>query len=75
MIPVGCSPAGAGQPIHQETLGALVKALGVPTGLARVCAIRQHVLEMPASVVADALGYHHVTTTRIAAQVTATWTR
>ncbi|MGV9862327.1 hypothetical protein [Rhodococcus koreensis] len=65
----------AGQPIHPETLGAQVKALGVPTVPARVGAIHQHVLDMPAPVVADALGYHHVTTTKIATQVTATWNR
>ncbi len=31
------------------------------------------VLEMPAPVVADALGYHHVTTAKLAAQAGATW--
>jgi hypothetical protein len=65
----------AGQPLHPETLGAQVKALGVPTVAARVGTIHQHVLEMPAPVVAEALGYHHVTTTRVAARVTATWSR
>ncbi|WP_227999975.1 hypothetical protein [Nocardia australiensis] len=65
----------AGQPMHPETLGALIKALGVPNIPGRVGALHQHVLELPAPVVADALGYHHHTTTRAAAQATATWTR
>ncbi|MFE7742240.1 hypothetical protein [Nocardia sp. NPDC057455] len=49
----------AGQPIHPETLGALIKALGVPSTAGRVGALHQHVLELPAPVAADALGYHH----------------
>ncbi len=35
----------------------------------------QHVLEMPAPVVADALGYHPVTTAKRAAQAAGTWSR
>src|SRR5664280_2425950 len=37
----------------------------------------QHVLEfeIPAPVVADALGHHHVTTAKLAAQAGATWSR
>ena len=46
-----------------------------PTVAGRASAIRQHVLEMPAPVVADALGYHHVTTAKLAAQAGATWSR
>ncbi|WP_225989456.1 hypothetical protein [Rhodococcus erythropolis] len=65
----------AGQPMHPETLGALVRALGVSPVPGRVAAIHQHVLDMPAPVVADALGYHHKTAARAAAHVTATWTR
>jgi hypothetical protein len=30
---------------------------------------------MPAAVVADALGYHHVTTTRLASEAGGTWSR
>jgi len=41
----------------------------------RGAAIRQHVLDMPAPVVADALGYHHITTTRLATHAGATWSR
>lgn len=65
----------AGQPMSPETLGTQVKALGIPTAAARVGAIRQHVLDMPAPIVADALGYHHATTTRLAAQAGAIWSR
>jgi hypothetical protein len=50
----------AGQPMHPESLAALVNKLSVPTHIARTAAIRQHLLEMPAPVVADALGYYGV---------------
>jgi hypothetical protein len=46
--------------MHPESLAALVNKLSVPTHTARTAAIRQHLLEMPAPVVADALGYHGV---------------
>jgi integrase len=65
----------ADQPLRPEYLAALVHELGVPTVAGRGAAIRQHVLDMPAPLVADALGYHHVTTTRLAAQAGATWSR
>ena len=65
----------AGQPMHSDALAALVDGLGIPTVAARASAIRQHVLEMPAPVVADALGYHQVTTAKLAAQVGGTWSR
>jgi hypothetical protein len=63
----------AGQPIHPRTLSALVHALGVPVIAGRAAAIRQHVLAMPAPVVATAFGYHHVTTTRLATEAGTTW--
>src|SRR3954468_7150188 len=62
----------ARQPIHPRTLSALVHELGVPTATGRVAAIRQHVLDMPAPIVATALGYHHVTA-RLAAEGGTTW--
>ena len=65
----------ASQPLRPEHLAALVHELGVPTVAGRGAAIRQHVLDMPAPIVADALGYHHVTTTRLAAQAGTTWSR
>jgi hypothetical protein len=65
----------AGQPMHSDWLAALVNELGIPTTTGRTSAIRQHVLDMPAPVVADALGYHQNTTTRIATDAGATWSR
>jgi hypothetical protein len=63
----------AGQPMHPETLGSQLKALGVLNVPGRTSAMRQHVQQMPAPVVADALGYHHVTTTKLATDAAATW--
>jgi hypothetical protein len=65
----------AGQPMRADSLAALVNDLGIPTVAGRASAIRQHVLEMPAPVVADALGYHQVTTAKLAAQTGAAWSR
>jgi integrase len=65
----------AGQPMHPASLAALVNKLGVPTSTGRTAAIRQHLLEMPAPVVADALGYHPVTAAQIATQVGVAWSR
>jgi len=65
----------AGQPMTPNALAALVHDLGVPTVAGRTAAIRQLVLEMPAPVVADALGYGQATTTRLAAQAGGTWNR
>ena len=61
--------------MHSDALAALVDDLGIPTVAGRASAIRQHVLEMPAPVVADALGYHPVTTAKLAAQAGGTWSR
>lgn len=65
----------AGQPMHRDALSALVNDLGIPTTASRISAIREHVLDMPAPVVADALGYHQVTTAKLAAQAGGTWSR
>lgn len=65
----------ANQPLHAEHLAALVHKLGVPTVAGRTAAFRQHVSEMPAPVVADALGYHQVTAAKVAAQAGTTWSR
>ncbi|BAL89358.1 hypothetical protein AMIS_41380 [Actinoplanes missouriensis 431] len=58
----------AGEPLQPSTLWTLVQALGVPSITARAAAIRQHVLDLPAPIVATALGYHQVTTARLAAE-------
>jgi hypothetical protein len=65
----------AGQPMQPDALAALVNNIGIPTVAGRASAIRQHVLEMPAPVVADALGYHPVTTAKLAARAGGTWSR
>lgn len=65
----------AGQPMHPSTMGDLLKALGVLNVPGRTSAMRQHVQQMPAPVVADALGYHYVTTTKLAAEAAVTWSR
>ncbi|OXM54470.1 hypothetical protein [Amycolatopsis alba] len=65
----------AGQPMHPRSLGMLVIGLGVPTTTGRTSAIGHHVLTMPAPVVADAVGYHPVTTTKIATRAGTTWNR
>jgi len=38
--------------------------LGLPMRTARISALRQLVLQVPAPVIAGALGFHHTTTTR-----------
>ncbi|MFJ2115008.1 MULTISPECIES: hypothetical protein [unclassified Streptomyces] len=48
----------AGQPFRPDHLSALLNEIGVPVAAARGAAIRQQLLEMPAPIVADALGYH-----------------
>jgi hypothetical protein len=40
----------------------------VPTVAGRRATIGHYVLDMPAPIVAEALGYHHNTTTKLAAQ-------
>ena len=65
----------AGQPMRPDYLAALVNDIGIPTTAGRASAIRQHVLEMPAPVVADALSYHPVTTAKLAAQAAGTLSR
>ena len=61
--------------MHSDPLAALAGDLGSPTVAGRASAIRQHVLEMPAPVVAGALGYRQVTTAKLAAQAGGTWKR
>jgi hypothetical protein len=65
----------AGQPMHPESLAGLLRKLDIPTGSARTAAIRQHVLDTPAPVVADTLSYHPATTATIATQIGVTWSR
>ncbi|MFQ6331396.1 hypothetical protein ACLMAL_35420 [Nocardia sp. CWNU-33] len=53
----------AGQPVHVSTLiGHLRDDIGLPTGATRAATLRQLVLQAPAPVIADALGFsaHHM---------------
>ena len=53
--------------MHPETIGGLLKALGVPNVPGRTSAIEASTSGGTAApVVADALGYHPVTTTKLA---------
>jgi hypothetical protein len=65
----------AGQPFRPDYLSALLNEIGVPVAAARGAAIRQQLLELPAPVVADALGYHDKTTTRLLNETGRTWSR
>ncbi|MEV5432792.1 hypothetical protein [Streptomyces sp. NPDC052701] len=65
----------AGQPTRPDHLSALPGEIGVPVAAARGAAIRQQLLELPASVVADALGYHDKTTSRLLRETGGTWSR
>lgn len=57
-----------GQPLGSRTLADLVRGIGVPTQAVRTAALRQLVLQAPAPVIAQALGFHHKTTTRVATE-------
>lgn len=65
----------AGQPFRPDHLSALLNKIGVPAAAARGAAIRQQLLEMPAPVVAEALGYHDKTTTRLRNETGGAWSR
>ncbi|MEU3529158.1 hypothetical protein AB0E62_35795 [Streptomyces sp. NPDC038707] len=63
------------QPFRPDHLSALLNKVGVPAAAARGAAIRQQLLEMPAPVVAEALGYHDKTTTRLPNETGGAWSR
>jgi hypothetical protein len=65
----------AGQPLHASHLSQLIRDLGIPALAGRTAALRQLVLQVPAPVVAQALGYHHSTTTRVASEAGTPWSR
>ncbi|OIJ98361.1 hypothetical protein [Streptomyces colonosanans] len=65
----------AGQPARPDHLSALLREIGIPVAAARGAAIRQQLLELPAPVVADALGYHDKTTSRLLRETGGTWSR
>ncbi|MEJ8631920.1 hypothetical protein [Streptomyces sp. MS2.AVA.5] len=65
----------AGQPSRPDHLSALLNEVGIPAAAARGAAIRQQLLELPAPVEADALGYHDKTTSRLLKETGGTWSR
>ncbi|UYQ60669.1 hypothetical protein [Streptomyces peucetius] len=65
----------SGQPLGPNHLSTLLNKVGIPIAAARGAAIRQQLLELPAPVVADALGYHDKTTTRLRSETGGTWSR
>lgn len=65
----------AGQPFRPDHLSALLNEVGVPAAAARGAAVRQQLLALPGPVVADALGYHYKTTSRLIRETGGTWSR
>jgi hypothetical protein len=63
----------AGQPLHPATMAELLTEFGIPTRAALTAALRQLVLQAPAPVIAQALGYHHNTAHRHATQAAGPW--
>ncbi|MBT2478114.1 site-specific integrase [Streptomyces sp. ISL-94] len=63
----------ASQPMNPATLRDALRELGIPAEKGRTSAIRQLVLQAPAPVIAQALGYHDKSTTRIATDAGAPW--
>lgn len=69
-------PGGrARQPLSPGALLQQLRALGLPVAQTRTAAFRQLVLQAPAPVVAQALGYHHGTATKHRTAVGGTWNR
>lgn len=66
-----------GQPITYQAMLVQLRDVGLPMRTARTSALRQLVLQAPAPVVADALGFgsHHTTTQRQRANAGGTWNR
>ncbi|MFJ3926318.1 hypothetical protein [Streptomyces sp. NPDC090022] len=66
----------AGQPARPDHLPALLNEVGVPAAAARGAALRQQLLELPGPVVADVLGYHDKTTSRLVRETgSGSWSR
>jgi hypothetical protein len=63
----------AGQPLNNGTMLQQLRDHGFPTQAARTAALRQLVLQAPAPVIAQSLGFHDQTTARIAAEAGKTW--
>jgi hypothetical protein len=64
-----------GQPLSYVSLSQGLRDLGVPLRRARIAALRQLVLQAPAPVIAEALGFHHTTTHRQTVYAGGIWNR
>ena len=64
-----------GQPAAYSTVFTQLRNLGFPMRTARISALRQLVLQAPAPVIAEALGFHYTTTERQHTNAGATWNR
>ena len=64
-----------GQPLSYVSLSQGLRDLGVPLPRARIAALRQLVLQAPAPVIAEALGFHHTTTHRQTVYAGGIWNR
>ena len=64
-----------GQPAAYGTVFTQLRDLGFPMRTARISALRQLVLQAPAPVIAEALGFHYTTTERQHTNAGATWNR
>jgi hypothetical protein len=62
-------------PDPRTTLHPHFRKLGFPINQARISALGQLVVEVPAPVIADALGIHQTTATRQAVNAGTTWNR
>jgi hypothetical protein len=56
-------------------IASQLRDLGLPLRTGRVAALRQRVLQVPAPVIADALGCHYTTATRQHVNAGALWSR
>jgi hypothetical protein len=64
-----------GQPRDYRTVSQSLRAAGLPMRAARATALRQLVVQAPAPVVTDGLGFHQNTTARHVASAGGTWNR
>ncbi|PDP87397.1 hypothetical protein CQJ94_12625 [Glycomyces fuscus] len=53
----------------------LIRNLGIPGRAVRAAALRQLVLQAPAPVIAQALGFHDKTTTQVLTEAGGSWNR
>ncbi|MFE1471732.1 hypothetical protein [Nocardiopsis dassonvillei] len=61
--------------LHPHGLAELIRDIGIPGTAVRTFALRQLVLQAPAPVIAQALGFHDKTATQVVAEAGGTWNR